>query len=92
MIELSILLVILAAVVVGAVLGVRWWSWRPVVARRVIVQLASGHALSGVVTARRGPLLVLADVQVHVPGEPAATKADGTAVVERSQVLWMQVT
>jgi len=87
----AVVAAVLAVIVISGavVLGCRW-VWRPVVARRVIVQLDSGHAVSGVLVERRGPLLVVADAHVHTPGEQPV-RADGRSVVERSRVLWVQV-
>ena len=81
----AIILIALIALLVGA----RWWTWRPVIHQRVLVQLDSGLAIAGVVLSRRGPLLVLGDVTVHASKEP--TRADGSAVIERRRVVWMQV-
>lgn len=88
---LLVALIIVAVVLVAAaLLGARWWVWRPLVHRRVLAQLDTGVTIAGIVLSRRGPLLVLGDVTVHTSGEQQ-TSADGTAVVERSRVVWMQV-
>lgn len=64
-------------------------GWRTVVRRRVVVNLVTGTAIEGVLLKRSGPLLVIADAVVHPVGsEPA--KVDGQAVVERSQVEFIQ--
>jgi hypothetical protein len=68
----------------------RRWVWRPLVAQRVVVQLDTDHAISGLLVERRGPLLILADAHVHAP-EAQPVKADGRAVIERARVLWVQV-
>jgi hypothetical protein len=58
---------------------------------RVLVNLINGAAIDGVLIARRGPLLVLADATLLTEsGEPSAM--DGQIYVERSQVLFMQAT
>ena len=57
--------------------------------KRVMLRLDDGPSISGVVLSRRGPLLVLGDVLVHVGTEP--TSADGACVIERRRVVWMQV-
>lgn len=77
-----------AALIVGAV-GARWWPWRSVTRRRVVVALQSGDAVQGVLLRRSGPLLVLSGASVQSPQGPIPV--DGTMVVERSQVIWMQV-
>lgn len=74
--------------------GVRWWTWRPVLAKRVMVQVDTGVTFEGVALSRRGQLLVLADVTVHTPvagGRGATTKADGQSVIERGRIVWIQV-
>jgi hypothetical protein len=91
--------VLLAAVLVvlilllgsaAAVVVARRWVWKPLVAQRVVVQLDTDHAVSGVLIERRGPLLILADAHVHGP-DGQNVKADGRTVIERSRVLWVQV-
>ncbi len=73
----------------AAVAGVRWWTWRPVVKRRVLVATDSEVTFEGVAMSRRGPLLVLGDVTITVAGQ--SNRADGVVIVERSRVMWMQV-
>lgn len=64
---------------------------RTMVHHRVVVNLDTGRTFSGVLWARRGPLLVLRDVTVHEQGlAPAAV--DGEIVVERPRVEFIQVT
>lgn len=72
----------------AAVAAVRWWTWRPVVRRRVMVQTDAEVSFSGIVMSRRGPLLVLADVTVFTAG--TSSRADGHVVIDRARVLWMQ--
>lgn len=84
--------VILAAVAVVAVVVafvVRWWTWRPLVARRAFVQTDADVSFDGIVVARRGQLIVLADVTVHAAG--TAQRVDGRVVIERARVQWVQV-
>jgi hypothetical protein len=81
--------VLVGLVIVAAVLGVRWWTWRPLVARRVVVQLDDGTSFEGVALSRRGPLLVLSDVTARVAG--GSQRLDGVVVVERPRVLFVQV-
>ena len=87
---MDLLLISLAAVVavVLVALAVRWWTWRPLVKRRALVQL-DDVAFNAVVMSRRGPLLVLADVTAFRPG--GEQKIDGTVVVERRLVKFVQV-
>lgn len=79
----------LAVALVVAVLVVRWWTWRPVVKRRAVVQLDDSTSFEGVVMSRRGPLLVLSDVTARVPG--GSQRIDGTVVIERPRVVFVQV-
>lgn len=84
---LLLLVVVLIAVTAAAVI---WRAqWRVAVRRRVIVQLHTGSAISGVLWSRRGPLLVLRNAALHEAG--AVTPIDGEAVVERREVAWLQV-
>jgi hypothetical protein len=55
----------------------------------VIVNLAD-KAFSGVLWAKRGPLLVLRDVELLEAGR-ASQPVDGEVVIERSKVEFMQV-
>lgn len=81
-----VLLVLLALAGLGAL---RWWTWRPVVKQRVLAQLDDGSSFEGVVMSRRGPLLVLVDAVVRIPG--GEQRIDGTVVIERPRVVFLQV-
>ena len=65
-----------------------WWR-RTAVRKRVVVNLAD-KAFSGVLWAKRGPLLVLRDAVLMQHGA-ADTPLDGEVVVERSKVDFIQV-
>jgi hypothetical protein len=65
-----------------------WWR-RTAVRRRVVVNLPD-KAFSGVLWAKRGPLLVLRDVTLMQHGA-ADTPMDGEVVVERARVEFIQV-
>lgn len=80
----------LLVLLVLALVALRWWTWRPVVKRRVLVQLEDGSSFDGVVMSRRGPLLVLVDTAVRIPGGQAQ-RVDGTVVIERTRVVYLQV-
>lgn len=58
--------------------------------RRAVVNLTGGTAVSGVLLARRGPLLILAEATVHEPGRDPAP-ADGQVVVPAERVAFIQV-
>lgn len=63
---------------------------RTLVRRRVVVNLLSEKAFTGILWAQRGPLVVLRDVALHEPGaEPQAV--DGEVVVERDQIEFIQI-
>lgn len=68
--------------------AVFWWR-RTAVRKRVVVNLAD-KAFSGVLWAKRGPLLVLRDAVLMQHGA-ADTPLDGEVVVERSKVDFIQV-
>lgn len=65
-----------------------WWR-RTAVRKRVVVNLAD-KAFSGVLWAKRGPLLVLRDATLMQHGA-ADTPLDGEVVVERARVEFIQV-
>jgi small nuclear ribonucleoprotein (snRNP)-like protein len=57
--------------------------------RRVLVNLDDDRAIDGLLIAVRGPLLVLADASLLVPGrEPAPM--DGHIYIERTRVIFLQ--
>lgn len=66
------------------------FAWRRTALRkRVVVNLAD-KAFSGVLWAKRGPLLVLRDAELLEAGrEPQ--RVDGEVVIERSKVEFTQV-
>ena len=67
-----------------------WFPWRRTALRkRVVVNLAD-KAFTGVLWAKRGPLLVLKDVVLMQHGA-ADTPMDGEVLVERSKVDFIQV-
>lgn len=61
------------------------------VRRNVIVNLKDGDALRGVLLRKRGPILELANVELHYAGNRGVVPVDGTVVVEREHVSFMQV-
>jgi hypothetical protein len=66
------------------------FAWRrTAVRRRVVVNLAD-KAFAGVLWARRGPLLVLRDVQLLEVAR-APQPIDGEIVIERARVEFVQV-
>lgn len=66
------------------------FAWRRTAVRRRVVVNLPDKAFSGVLFAKRGPLLVLRDSQLHVPGAQPQVM-DGEVVIERSKVDFVQV-
>lgn len=63
---------------------------RTLVRHRVVVNLTTDRAFTGILWAQRGPLLVLRDVTMLEPGaDPAAV--DGEVVIERDKVEFVQI-
>jgi hypothetical protein len=57
----------------------------------VIVNLKSGKALAGVLTAQRGPLVELRNAELYeAPGRPPVP-LDGAVVLERAEIEFVQV-
>ncbi|MEU2889405.1 hypothetical protein [Streptomyces albidoflavus] len=83
---LAVGLVLAAAI---AAVGLYVSEARVVVRRRVIVNLADGSALDGVLLRRYRTLLVVADATLLSPGSDPM-RMDGELVVERSRVLFVQ--
>lgn len=66
------------------------FAWRRTAVRKRVVVNLSDKAFSGVLWAKRGPLLVLRDAELLEAGrEPQ--RVDGEIVIERSQVEFIQV-
>lgn len=59
------------------------------ISRRVLVNLASGSAIDGVLWDERGPLIVLRDAHMHTDGGSAAL--DGDVIIERARIDFVQV-
>lgn len=64
-------------------------GYRHVVHKRVVVNLLSGTAITGVIVKARGPLYVLRDAAVlRENGE--AVPADGEIVIDKANVDYIQ--
>ena len=61
-----------------------------VVLRRVVVNLKSGTAITGVVTTETAERLILKSAAVIEPGASAPTPADGEILVDRDHVDYIQ--
>lgn len=79
----------------AAALGVLvWWlgprvAWRPVVGRRVVVNLKSGRAVDGVLVRRSAGLLFIKNGVALEPGaEPAAV--EGQVVILAAEIDFIQ--
>lgn len=66
------------------------FAWRRTALRRRVVVNLADKAFSGVLWAKRGPLLVLRDVELLEAGRQPQ-RVDGEVVIERSRVEFMQV-
>jgi len=60
------------------------------ICERVLVNLHSGDAVSGVLIAQRRSLLVLANAALISSGTDEPTAMDGQVYIERSQVAFLQ--
>lgn len=91
MTEYAVLLVALVAVVtVGWLAAEHVAAARLAVRSRVVVNLHSGQAISGVLWRRRGRYLVLRQAELMEPGNTRPAPMDGEAIVDRDQVLLVQ--
>lgn len=80
----------LAAVLVIGRLVMDWaYSWRTLVARRVIINLKTGRGLDGLLVRKSGQLLFLREATALEPGTPPAA-IDGETVVQLSDVDFIQ--
>jgi hypothetical protein len=66
------------------------FAWRRTAVRKGVVVNLADKAFSGILWAKRGPLLVLRDVELLEAGR-APQKVDGEVVIERSRVQFIQV-
>jgi hypothetical protein len=77
----------------GALAGFLSWHthpWRLVKARRVVVNLRSGQAVQGLLVRQSGPLLFIAEAQLH-EGRDSPVPIDGQAVIERPNIDFIQL-
>jgi small nuclear ribonucleoprotein (snRNP)-like protein len=65
--------------------------FRTLTRRKVVVNLRSGTAFEGILYAKRGPLVVLRNATMHGPGNARPAAVDGSVVVERSEIEFIQV-
>lgn len=66
------------------------WSYgKLAMNRRIMVNLANGSAIDGILWDDRGRLLVLRDANLHSEGGSAPL--DGDVVIERDRIAFVQV-
>ena len=65
-------------------------AWRRYVGRRILVNLKSGNAITGVLWSTRGNLLVLKGAEL-LAAEGSPAKLDGEAIIDRGEVDFAQV-
>ncbi len=92
---ITIFLLLVLAVVASALLVVavadRVWARRLHVHRRVVVNLDTGRAVTGVLWTRRGGMVVMKQAELLEQGAvPVA--ADGDVVIDARRVEFIQVT
>lgn len=87
---LAALAVVLAVVAVAALVVPRWMDARLTVHRRVLVNLRTGNAVSGVVTHRTRYVIVVSDAQLHEVGSTGPVPMDGDVILERTMVEFIQ--
>lgn len=81
--------VLILIVGVGVHVADRVGAQRLVIRRRVLVQLHSGRAFTGVLYRRRGRLIVLKNAEMLEPGNQPTTM-DGEVVLDRGEVEYVQ--
>jgi hypothetical protein len=66
-----------------------WLEWRPLLSRRVVINLKTGRAVDGLLVRRTGDLLFLRSATALEPGAQPAP-LDGEAVVLRTDIDFIQ--
>jgi hypothetical protein len=85
-----VILVGLAAALAIVRLVMDWvYSWRSLVARRVVINLKTGRGLDGLLVRKSGDLLFLRNATALEPGS-APAPIDGETVVQRQDVDFIQ--
>ncbi|QGJ87557.1 Ro-like RNA binding protein [Gordonia phage Faith5x5] len=62
-----------------------------VVQQRVVINLKSGTAVIGVVTAKKRTFCVVRDAAIVSVGAPSPVPADGEIVVDRNEIDYIQI-
>ena len=86
----AVVLVSVAAILAALRLVLDWvYSWRTLMARRVIVNLKSGRGVDGLLVRKSGDLLFIREATALEPGAtPQAI--DGETVVQRGDIDFIQ--
>ena len=85
-----VVLVGLAALLATARLVLDWaYSWRTLIARRVVVNLKSGRGVDGLLVRKSGDLLFMREATALEPGA-APAPIDGETVVQRGDIDFIQ--
>lgn len=87
---LVLAVVLSCAAVLVAAAGLTFVPWLRLRRKSVVVVLDDERTISGVLWRRSGPLLFIRSASIATDKGPVP--ADGVVVVERSRVLWLQVT
>lgn len=92
MIELVVLTVGVCIIAAGVIWHIADLAWarRLVVRRRVLVQLDTGRALTGVLWSTKAHRVVLKEAELFEPGADGPTRMDGDVVIERARVEYIQ--
>jgi len=86
----AVVLVSVAAILAALRLVLDWvYSWRTLMARRVIVNLKSGRGVDGLLVRKSGDLLFLRDATALEPGV-APAPMDGETVVQKQDIDFIQ--
>jgi hypothetical protein len=85
-----VVLVGLAAVLAIGRLALDWfYSWRTLVARRVVINLKTGRGVDGLLVRKAGDLLFLRNATALEAGA-APAQLDGEAVIQRQDIDFIQ--
>lgn len=66
------------------------WARRFLVHRRVMVNLKTGNAVTGVIVERRPAHLVLRDAELHERATSSSVPMDGCVIIDRVNVDFIQ--
>ena len=81
-------LIVFGVALAGVFVGLVIYSRRLAVRRRVVVALANGIAVDGVLWTRTLRHVVIRDATVHSEGQNVT--ADGEVIIDRNQIVYIQ--